>query len=438
MNKTFHALLGNNLVASITNSTVWFAIIFYAYLQTESVLVNSVLGGMYLVAVALSGFWLGSFVDQHKKKTMMQVSSLISLVAFALCFVIYQTAAPGEFAQVDSPRLWALAVLVLLGMIAGSIRSIAMPTLVTILFPPEGRERANGLVGTVFGVAFLVTSVISGLLVGHSGMFLVLLLAVVATAVAIVHLRTIEVPEPKIARGKGAVNGVDLRGTYKLILGVPGLAALILFTTFNNLLGGVFMALMDPYGLSMMSVEAWGLLWGLVSSGFIIGGLVIARFGLGGKPLRALFGANLVIWSISSVFTAQASVVLLTAGLLIYLAVVPFIEAAEQTIIQKVVPQSRQGRVFGFAQSVELAAAPLTALLIGPLAEFFFIPFMTDGAGAELIGGWFGTGPARGMALVFTVTGLVGFVVTVFAMRSRPARLLAERYAMKSSADTGE
>ncbi len=95
----------------------------------------------------------------------------------------------------------------------------------------------------------------------------------------------------------------------------------------------------------------------------------------------------------------------------------PYAEAAEHTTLQKVVPFERQGRVFGFAQSVEQAASPLTAFLIGPLTQFIVIPFMTDGAGADAIGGWFGTGPARGIALVFTLAGLLGVVVTVLALR---------------------
>ena len=48
--------------------------------------------------------------------------------------------------------------------------------------------------------------------------------------------------------------------------------------------------------------------------------------------------------------------------------------ATEQTILQRVVPYERQGRVFGFAQSVEMAASPLTAFLMGPLTQLFFIP----------------------------------------------------------------
>lgn len=168
---------------------------------------------------------------------------------------------------------------------------------------------------------------------------------------------------------------------------------------------------------------------GFLSLGFIIGGLIIARWGLGKNPLRALFAANITIWTISSVFTIVPSIVLLTAGMFVYLCVVPYIEAAEQTIIQKVVPPERQGRVFGFAQSTEQAAALLTAFVIGPLAQFIFIPFMTTGAGVDLIGGWFGTGTDRGIALVFTLTGLIGLGMTVVALRSKYYRQLAQRYA---------
>ena len=94
---------------------------------------------------------------------------------------------------------------------------------------------------------------------------------------------------------------------------------------------------------------------------------------------------------------------LLAVGMFVWLCLIPVVEAAEQTILQKVVPPERQGRVFGFAQSVEQAASPITAFLIGPIAQFVFIPFMTTGAGVELLGGWFGTGPDRGLALLFTV-----------------------------------
>ena len=85
-------------------------------------------------------------------------------------------------------RLWVFVVLLMTGMIAGNLRTIALPTVVTALVPEHQRDRANGLVGTTSGVSFLVTSVISGLLVGASGMFGVLVLALVVLGLALVHL----------------------------------------------------------------------------------------------------------------------------------------------------------------------------------------------------------------------------------------------------------
>jgi DHA3 family multidrug efflux protein-like MFS transporter len=314
-------------------------------------------------------------------------------------------------------------------VIAGNIRNIALPTFVTILIEEGRRAKANGLVGMIGGISFGVVSVISGVLVGHSGMYWVLILAVVLSVVSIVHLLAVTTPARTAnLDGHTEPKRVDIRGTMLLLGAIPGLFALILFTTFNNFLGGMFMALVDAYGLSLVSVERWGLLLGILSFAFMIGGAAIAKWGLGRNPLRAMMLANVVIWSVCAVFTVQSSIVLLMVGMFVFMAVSPYIEASEQTVIQKVVPADRQGRVFGFAQSVEQAASPATAFLIGPITQFFFIPFMQTGKGAELIGGWFGTGPDRGIALVFTLAGLLGLVATLFAMRSTYYRGLSERY----------
>ncbi len=70
-------------------------------------------------------------------------------------------------------------------------------------------------------------------------------------------------------RGMGPVVGTA--AALPMILRfVPGLIGLLFFSTFNNFLGGVFMALLDAYGLSLMKVQLWGLLWAFVSCAFIV------------------------------------------------------------------------------------------------------------------------------------------------------------------------
>jgi DHA3 family multidrug efflux protein-like MFS transporter len=426
--KTFYAVLGNSLVASMTNSFVWFAITYWVYLQTQSVLATSVMAGVYLFTVAISGFFLGSIVDRYKKKTAMMLSSICSLFLYVLAYIIFISNPTSAFTDDSSIILWAFIVLALVGAIAGNIRTIALPTLVTILIPEDKRDRANGMVGTVTGVAFLAASIFSGLAIGFLGVYWTMVLAIALTVMAIFHLGTLSIPEKKIVRTETHTDRIDVRGTIRAIHLVPGLFGLIFFNCFNNFLGGVFMSLMDAYGLSLVSVQVWGALWGCLSLGFIVGGLVVARKGLGKNPLRTLFLCNIVMWTIATGFTIRSSMIPLAIGLFIYLCLIPVVEASEQTILQAVIPLERQGRVFGFAQSIEQAASPLTAFAIGPIAQFIFIPFMTTGAGVNLIGSWFGTGANRGIALLFTLTGFVGLLVTLIAMRSRSYRKLAANY----------
>ncbi|HEX7150272.1 MAG TPA: MFS transporter [Thermoanaerobaculia bacterium] len=433
--RTFYRLLGVTLLVISTTNFVWFALTFWAYLTTRSVISTSTLGGVFLVMTMLSGLWFGSLVDHHKKKHAMLGSSVATLALFILGLVLLQLTPASAFTSVTSARLWLFAIVLLAGTIAGTIYNIAVPTLVAFIVPEDRRDRANGLFGTVIGIAFGITSVASGITLAFGGMRLVLIIAIVAITVAIVLLSLIrveeETPAPSAETGK---KEIDLRGTIRAVRNIPGLFALIFFTTFNNFLGGVFFALMDAYGLSMVRVEVWGLLWGLLSLGMILGGLFIHRRGLGPQPLRALFRVNTIIWLVCIFFAIQPSIVLLAIGVFIWLFLFPFVEAIEQTIVQKVVPPERLGRVFGFAHSVEQSASPVTAFVIGPIAQFVFIPFMTTGRGVELIGGWFGTGSGRGLALVFISAGLVGLLVTTLARYSKSYRLLSQQVSSQVGA----
>lgn len=426
--RVFYQLLANSLIASTTNNFVWFALVFWVFLETRSVMATSLISGMYVLVTAAGGFYFGSIVDRYRKKTALLLSSAITLIFFLAGLGMYLAAPQGAFDSATSGWLWIFITTLLLGSVAGNIRLIAMPTVVTMLVPAATRDKANGMLSTVMGVSFAITSVASGLALGFSSMRLVIALATLCTVLAIVHLLLIPVPETKPAAHHEKPPTIDIKGSIAAIKAVPGLFALILFTTFNNFLGGVFMALMDAYGLSLVSVQVWGMLWGVLSLGFIAGGIYMAKFGLGENPLRTLIRINILLWSTSIVMVIQPWIALLAICMFIWICFVPFVEAIEHTIIQKVVPLERQGRVFGIAQSIEQAASPVTAFLIGPLAQFFFIPFMTTGAGVELIGDWFGVGLGRGIALVFICAGIIGLIATLLARRSRAYAIIQNSY----------
>src|SRR5690606_1970857 len=126
----------------------------------------------------------------------------------------------------------------------------------------------------------------------------------------------------------------------------------------------------------------------------------------GGHPVRTMLLVVIAMGLLGALFMLREWWPLYVVGIWLYLMLVPPVEAAEQTVIQKVVPYQRQGRVFGTAAAFEASAAPITAFLIAPIAEFFIIPYMDSAAGQRQWSWLLGAGEARGIALVCLFAGL--------------------------------
>lgn len=429
--KHFYQVLLNTLVANVTASFLWFALTFWVYLETQSVMATAILGGTYMLLIAVFSIIFGTIVDHNKKKNVMVYASLYTMVAFAISGVMYMLLPKESLTDWTNVMFWLFTLAILSGGVIENMRNIALSTVVTILVPKDGRDKANGLVGTVQGVAFMTTSVFSGLSIGLLGMGWTLAIAIAFTVLSVLHLIFfVTIPEENIVHDPELENKkIDIKGSIAAIRAVPGLAWLIAFNILNNLVGGVFMALMDPYGLTLFSVEWWGIILGVTSTGFIIGGLVVAKFGLGKSPLRTLLLINVAVAILGAMFTIREWWWLYALGMWVFMTLMPVAEAAEQTILQRVVPLKRQGRVFGLAMALEAGAAPISAFIIGPIAQFGLIPYMKTEEGKSMFGWLLGSGDARGIALVFLLASMVMMGLVLFAFTTKAYRQLSEAYA---------
>ncbi|TLM83141.1 MFS transporter [Pseudarthrobacter sp. NamE5] len=436
--RTFTGILANTAVANITTSYLWFALTFWVYLETRNVIATGVVGGAYMLLIALSSISFGTFVDRYRKLTVMRFAAAFTLVMFVLSGVMFLLTPTPRLLDLAQPWFWIFTMIILIGAVVENMRNVALSTMVTILIEPDRRANANGMVGMVQGLAFIVTSVLSGLSVGLLGMGWTVAVAVVLTALAFAHLLTLRMPEEVRVASTDAHGGFDLRGSFAAVLAVTGLFALILFSTFNNFIGGVYMALMDPYGLEMFPVEVWGAVFALGSTGFIIGGALIGKFGLGANPLRSLLLAVVAMGFLGAVFTIREWAWLYVAGIWLYLILIPFVEAAEQTVIQQVVPLPRQGRVFGFAMAFESAAAPITAFLIAPIAQFWIIPYARSAEGSAQLAPLLGEGTSRGIALVFLIAGIIMVAAALLAFLTPVYRRVSASYLQAAEAEVSE
>lgn len=393
-------------------------------------LATGIIGGSYMLLVALCSIWFGTVVDHHKKRSIMLFASLFTASAFLLAGFVYVLIPNSTMLVLTQPWFWLFAGIILVGAVVENMRNIALSTIVTLLVDKDKRANANGLVGTVQGIGFIITNVFSGLSVGLLGMGWTMVIACTLTVLALIHMYFVQIPEKGIAHDPELKNKqVDIKGSVAAIKAVPGLFGLLFFSMFNNFIGGSYMALMDPYGLTLFSVEMWGIIFGVAGTGFIAGGIVVAKFGLGKKPIKTLLLAVIVMGMIGAFFTIREWGWLFIAGIWLYMTLIPIIEAAEQTVIQRVVPYEKQGRVFGFAQALESSAAPLTAFIVAPIAQFIVIPYMNTDAGKSQFSWLLGVGEMRGVAFIFLISGLLIVAVAVLAFVSKTYRQVSASYA---------
>lgn len=426
--RTFHQLLVNTLIANVTGAFLWFALTFWTYLETRSVMATSIVSGLYMLLSSLTGTVFGAIVDAHRKKVCMVAATVVTLTAYVLAAGLYAVTPDDVITDWSRPTFWAFAGLVLLGGVVGGLRSIALSTTVTLLVPADRRDKANGLVGSVNGVAHVTTSIFSGLAIGFLGMGGTIAVAVVLSTLSLAHLLPIRIAETRPERSQGRQR-MEFGGAWSAVRAVPGLRSLIAFSTFNNFVMGVFMALLDPYGLTLFSVQGWGLVLGVTGVGFIVGGVVLAKVGVGRNAVRTLMFGNLAISAIGTVFAIRESQLLLIVGMFAFMLVIPVIEGAEQTIYQRVVPFEKLGRVMGLARSIQAASTPVSAFIIGPLAQLALIPFMASSSGQERFGWLLGDGAGRGMALAFVIASTITLVTVTAAFSSAAYRRLSAAYA---------
>ncbi|HLF37404.1 MAG TPA: hypothetical protein VI520_05665 [Anaerolineales bacterium] len=107
----------------------------------------------------------------------------------------------------------------------------------------------------------------------------------------------------------------------------------------------------------------------------------------------------------------------IAAGGFLLLFCVPLASGSSQAIFQSKVAPAVQGRVFAIRTLISRSMLPLAYASAGPLADRLFEPMLRDPASAlsRTIGAVIGTGPGRGMGLMFILGGVALLAATAAA-----------------------
>ena len=163
--------------------------------------------------------------------------------------------------------------------------------------------------------------------------------------------------------------------------------------------------LLIPLLLTISSEQTAGLVVSVGAGGIVAGSLLLTIWGGPRDRIRGVFAPILAMGFGLLLIGLRPSLVTIVAGILLMNATHPIAGGSSQSIWQAKVPPELQGRVFSIRQLSATAAAPIAFLSAGALADRVFEPMMESASGtaADILG----SGPGRGIGLMFVLAGLV-------------------------------
>lgn len=388
----------------------------WAYQQTGQILWLSLLMLANQIPVLLLSPMAGARVDRSSRRRILLTADAFAAAATLAAVAVHATV---------GLQPWHLVILIVIGSCANAFQEPAYQASLPMLVPREALGRANGLLQLAPAVSMVAGAPFAGVALAAGGIAAVLAVDLVTFVVAVVATAITAIPDPLpssttaedgASATSGSIRAVwrhlsgDRRGLRRLALGFAGV----------NLLLGTTNVLFLALALSVSSEAVAGLVAGLAGAGMVASSFYVSAKGVAANRVRSILlgiagvGAGLVVAG------SRPLVLVVTVGMVIMLASVPPGSAASNTLFMEKIAADWQGRLQAFRRVVSQTLMPLSTLLIVPVVDRWAETGMAPGGAlANTIGAVIGTGPGRGIALVFVLAGL-GVIVMVAAMAADP------------------
>lgn len=388
-------------VYQTTGSTTQFALIFVA---------------MAVPALLLAPF-AGALVDRWDRRRTMVACEAISAVTLLAMALLFAT---------DRFALWHVYVGVAITALTSTFLQPAYAASIPLLANQDQLNRVNGMVQTGNGVALVGGPALAGVLMSQFSISGVLLVDALTFAAGTLALIAARVPRPLRTTPVEEANLWQEAATgFRYVRERPGLLGLLSVFGVSNFFFGIASIAITPLVLSVAHNDErlLGLQMSIGCGGLLVGGLIMSLWGGPRSRIHCMLGSSLLAGLFLAIHGLAPSFLLVTvAGFALFLTM-PFTNSANAALWQSKVPADLQGRCFAIQRVLSEAAMPLGYCLAGPLAEFAFEPLLAPGGAlAGSVGAVIGTGPGRGLGLMFIVLGVLMMLVAAGAYAIRAIR----------------
>lgn len=417
--KTFATVWTGQVLSQVGSAMTGFALSIYVYQASGSVTrLAVVLLAANLPAILLAPV-AGVWVDRLDRRVVMMVSdSFAGLGALALLSLAWRS----------DLAFWPIVAVAALGSAAGSFQEPAYRASIVTLVPKERLGRANGMIEMGPALGTLISPAIAGALIVSVGVEAVLAIDVVTFVAAVGTLAVVHFPRvaSSVRESRRPMRQEVLEGLHYLrerpgLLGLLTMAAgLNFFLVFANVLW-------LPVFLGFADEATVGLVMTGVGLAMVAGSVAMSAWGGPERLVRTMIGLLVVVGLLLSVSGLRPSLLIAGGAVMAFMFLIPLLNGISQTLWQRKVEPSIQGRVFSTRRMIATIASPIAYLAAGPLADGVFEPLLTrTGPLSGTIGEIMGVGAGRGSAVLVVLAG-VGVVAVAAAAWSFPAVRNIER-----------
>jgi len=406
--QVFSIIWFGQLISTLGSGLSGFALGVRIYDTTRSTTLFAISLLIYILPTIVFAPLAGVLADRWNRRRVMLLSD--SLAAFTTL---------GIFLVVLNSELqvWQIYLAQFFFSSANTFQWPAYSAATSQLVPKKHLGRAAGMTQVGEAISSLISPAIAGTLYVTFGLKIILALDIITYLFALATLLLVRIPRPmqtkEGAHGQGGFWTEAFYG-WQYLRARPGLLHLQLVWAAINYTISVSIALFTPMILEISTPDVLGYVTSVASGGFLLGTLVMSAWG---GPKRKIFGTYTfeTLIGISLVVTGlSASIPLLTAGYFLGMFAMPITNGCTQAIwLQKVAPDV-QGRVFSVRRMIAFSMIPLAYLTSGPLSEKVFVPLLVKGGPlADSLGLIFGTGPGRGIGLMYATSGVLYILIAL-------------------------
>lgn len=404
--RTFTVIWFGQLVSSLGSGLTGFALPVWVYQETGSAEAFGLLFFAATVPMVLLSPVAGALVDRWDRRAVLLWSDgLSALMTLALAALLYT----------DAFRLWHLVLISGLGSAVGTFQMPAFTASVGMLVPQRHFARASGMMQTSNAVSGILTPLVAGVLVTTIGLWGVLAIDVLTFLVGVATLAAVRIPNPPPSTAPRKHLLREAHDGWVFVRERPALLYLLIYFPVINLGQGMVNPLFSPMVLSFATPAQLGAVVSASSVGMLLGGMALSAWGGPARKVRGLVLGQAVCAACLIAVGLRPSLPLVAAGMFAMMLVSPLPQASSQAIWLSKTPPHMMGRVLAIRRMLALSTMPLAALACGPLAERVFNPLLMPGGALEhSVGRVLGTGPGRGIALLFVLVG--AFVIAMSAL----------------------